>query len=321
MSGGTMPDQVDVLLAEDHAQPISLYFDLEDGQTADLEVVARAALAWTAAIKELAYVLDPSLEVRVEISSGTPGSFTLNSVIEAVRKAKDQPVTLGALAILIILWMGAKVADRAMDGALDRVFGADEKEIVAKFDPEQMKEFEDRLARGLEAKVAQRHIQQVYREAERDPAIRGVGATTKVGQRPQVIVPRAKFAEQAGHGQIRVETITRRVIPSTLRVTLIKPALIRAERRWSLKTPSGEFGFAMKDKDFVERVLSGSTATLMVAGIEMDVETETTEELQNGVWTPTERSVIRVVRLYPPLRQTVLPFSPPENNQPSDDDD
>lgn len=43
-------------------------------------VVARAALSWSAAIKELAFVLDPSLEVRVEIDSGTQCSFSLNSL-------------------------------------------------------------------------------------------------------------------------------------------------------------------------------------------------------------------------------------------------
>ena len=64
--------------------PLSLYLDLEKGATADLEVVSRAALAWSAAIKDLAFILDPSIEIRVEIASGTPGSFSLNSLIRTV---------------------------------------------------------------------------------------------------------------------------------------------------------------------------------------------------------------------------------------------
>jgi hypothetical protein len=37
--------------------PISLYLELEPETAADLEVVARATLAFSAAVKELAYVL------------------------------------------------------------------------------------------------------------------------------------------------------------------------------------------------------------------------------------------------------------------------
>lgn len=58
------------------AQPINLYLDIEPGQVADIEVVARAALAFSKTIKEVVFVLDPSLEIRVEIASGTPGSLS-----------------------------------------------------------------------------------------------------------------------------------------------------------------------------------------------------------------------------------------------------
>ena len=51
--------------------PISLYLELVPDQKADLEVVARAALAFDAAIKELAYIIDPGMEIKVELESGT----------------------------------------------------------------------------------------------------------------------------------------------------------------------------------------------------------------------------------------------------------
>ena len=67
------------------AEPISLYVDLHPGEAPDLEVVARAAIAWSEAIKEIAFLLDPSTEVRIELKSGTEGSLSLNGLLKAVR--------------------------------------------------------------------------------------------------------------------------------------------------------------------------------------------------------------------------------------------
>ncbi|MDB5695099.1 MAG: hypothetical protein JWN21_642, partial [Sphingomonas bacterium] len=51
----------------DRFAPISLYIDLEEGELADLEIVSRAAIAWAEAIREAAFILDPTVEVRVEL--------------------------------------------------------------------------------------------------------------------------------------------------------------------------------------------------------------------------------------------------------------
>jgi hypothetical protein len=52
------------------AGPVNIYLDLEPGQKPDLEATARAMLAFTAAVNELAYVIDPGLEVRIDLGSG-----------------------------------------------------------------------------------------------------------------------------------------------------------------------------------------------------------------------------------------------------------
>jgi hypothetical protein len=66
--------------------PLSLYLDLEPGQTADLEVVAKASLAFVAALKEIAFQIDPLLEIRVELDSGTKGSPSLNARLKSARE-------------------------------------------------------------------------------------------------------------------------------------------------------------------------------------------------------------------------------------------
>ena len=84
--------------------PLSLYIDIEKGKVADLEVVARTALAWDALTKEIFYIADPALDVRVEIVNGTKGSVSLNTIIKAISKvAEKNPkragVIIGLLAI------------------------------------------------------------------------------------------------------------------------------------------------------------------------------------------------------------------------------
>ena len=76
----------------------------------------------------------------------------------------------------------------------------------------------------------------------------------------------------------------------------------------------------MKDKEFLDRVLSGTTAVPLMAGIEMEVEIETAEEFKDGVWIVTDRSVVRVLGLHHPPRQVALPFTA-EDNKPEDDTD
>lgn len=91
--------------------PISLYLDLEPGQVADLEVVARASLAFAAAVKDLAYVIDPSLELRIELASGTEGSLSLNSLLKSIRGKEGEAITLAAIALVILNWFAGHALD------------------------------------------------------------------------------------------------------------------------------------------------------------------------------------------------------------------
>ena len=221
--------------------------------------------------------------------------------------------------IVLALWIGGKVVDHYADGWVDHLPGSEAEEIAVLSD-EQMNILAEKVVRGLEAKKAKQHIQEIYREAERDTAITGIGITEHAGERPENIVPRSEFSLRAGNSQIREVTVSRRIVPTRMTVTLIKPVLVPGERKWGLLTPLGELGFKIKDKDFVNRVLSGTTSIPMVAGIEMDVETETTEEMQGGVWVQVDRVVTHVNGLRSPPEQGVLFFPPTQNNEPPDDD-
>lgn len=290
---------------EDGAEPVSLYLDLEEGKVADMEVVAAAAIAFSRAVKEVAYVLDPSSQVRVELASGTPGSLSLNGLIRAARKIDK--ATLKAIAISVVTYFAFETRDFIFEKIMEAITDGNEKAPAEKrLSQEELNQIQVQVARVVDERIAASQVQQVYREVERDPAIRGVGASTQAGERPEMIVPRSQFAERAAHGEIRDVTVDRRVVPQSIRVVLISPVLLAGDRRWKFRSPYGDFGATIKDKEFLERVLAGRLEIPLAAGIELDVDLETTEERREDVWTPIERSVIKVHGVYPPPTQTDL---------------
>lgn len=294
--------------------PVSLYLDLERGKVADMEVVARAALAFSAAIKEAAFIIDPSLEIRVELASGTEGSLSLNSILRNLKNAKGETLTLAAIAFIVLSWFSNHALDYAFDKIADAVTGENHQE----FTPEQRDELAAIVRQALADGVAKPKVQEVYRALERDPAIKGVGATQEPGARPAIIVPRTEFAERAGHAEPVDQTVSRRVVSEWVHVVLISPVLVEGNRRWKFRSSQGEFGASIKDAGFVESVLKGTTSIRMKAGIEMDIYLETTEEFRNGVWEIVDRSVSGVSNLKEPPAQLDLLSPEGDDDEPAD---
>lgn len=310
--------------------PLSLYLDLEPGETADLDVVAKAALAWSAAIKEIAYVVDPSLHLRIELESGTAGSLSLNAKLRSVAKgvnntasrvktALGQPQVVTTLVITASMWLLMNSAEYTFTRVMDYLTGADAPAEAQELSEEDKADIARRVVEAMRNEQAKAPVRSMYRELERDPAVRGAGLTSTPGKRPDVIVLRAQFASMAGHVEPKIEMIGKRVIAERTRLVLVRPVLERGDRRWGFKGPFGEFGAAVKHHDFIESVLSGTTSVPMMEGIEMTVDLETTEELQDGVWAPVKREVVNVADLHQPYRQDSL-FPPSNENRDAADD-
>jgi hypothetical protein len=296
------------------SQPISLYLDLEPGEQADLVVVANASLAFAAAVKELAYILDPSLDLRIELASGTEGSLSLNSVLRAVKEKVTDPEVLRTIVVVIIVWFATETADWAYHKILDEFFGP-----TSTLSDADMKKISDMVTKILDGHVAQPQVQKVYRELERDPAIKGVGASPKPGARPRNIVPKAEFPSRGGYSRLEEKTIERRERTDRETVTLVSPVLLAGSRRWRFVYREGEFGAPIRDESFLENLLSGRILVPMVAGITMDVELQTIEEKNaDGVWEPIERNILRVDKLAPASSQPSFPFPRPRPPQADD---
>ncbi|MDP3406647.1 MAG: hypothetical protein Q8S03_18305 [Brevundimonas sp.] len=301
--------------------PLSLYLDLEAGTSADLDVVAKAALAWSAAIKEIAYVVDPGIQVRLELESGTPGSLSLNARLKSigpavkqagaqVRAVLSEPQTVRTIIITGAMWLVMNTAEYTFERVMDFLTGADAPPEAQALSDEDKADVARRVVEALRNESAKRPARTVFRELERDSKIVGAGLTTKAGKRPDQIVPRADFPRMAGRVEVRTETLTKRTVPERMRVTLVRPILERSDRRWGFRGAAGEFGASIKHPEFIESVLSGTTAVPMMEGIEMTIDLETVEKFEGGVWVPIEREVVNVVDLHQPMKQAAL-FPPP----------
>jgi hypothetical protein len=66
--------------------PISLYFDVREGEHPNLEVVARTTIEWIEAIRDLASVVAPDLQFEIELIETEDGSLWLSNLIKAVKE-------------------------------------------------------------------------------------------------------------------------------------------------------------------------------------------------------------------------------------------
>lgn len=286
-------------------QPITLYLDLEEGFKPDLATVARAALAFDAAIKEIAFVLDPSLDIRLELESGTEGSLKLNSLMKSIKDGVTDKRVLKAVAFAIACWFVNDVRAYFSEQLIESVIKKETNEVLT---DEEISRIAEEVVKALKGKVGEKQVQKVFEELQRDEAIRGVGVTTIPDNKPSEIVPRAEFRSRSASEVVQeVQQIRTRVSNET--VTLISPVLLASNRRWRFFSNNLEFGASVKDQEFLERLLSGQEPVPMVAGIAMDVTIETKEENVGGVWTIKERNILRVIRTWPVPKQASLDLS------------
>lgn len=291
--------------ADGEEQPVSLYLDLEPGHKPDLEAVARAALAFAGAIRETAYIFDPSMTVRVELLSGTDGSLSLNSLIRAV-KPRDiiTRKRLIAVAIAAAIWFRMETGRWLFDEILNYITGTHHSDLSQ----DDRAEIAKLVADSLEKQIAQKQIGQVYRELETDPAVKGVGATTETGKRPESIVPRSEFARRSGGASDVIETteIIKQTRRSHQSVTVIRPVLEPGKGKWQFSGPYGRFFASVRDQRFLDDLLNGRLAVPMRSGIRMDVDIDTAEENREGVWVPLTRTVIAVRGIHQAAEQEGL---------------
>jgi hypothetical protein len=162
-------------------ETITLYLGLKAGQRADFEVVGLSAAAFAETVKEIAFILEPGLEVRLEFDSGTEGSLKLKAIIKSLTTPESRRKALVTIVTTIGLTLVNDVRGYGVGKFLDHFLA-----------PEQRKELSEedvaRVARAVidinEGKIAKAPVQTMYKQLERDTNIESVGATTRPDDKP-----------------------------------------------------------------------------------------------------------------------------------------
>ncbi|ACL58486.1 hypothetical protein Mnod_3577 [Methylobacterium nodulans ORS 2060] len=277
------------------ADQLSLYLDLEEGQKADLEVAARAAIALTATVREIAAFIDPFSDVKLELIDSSEGSLFLNTKVRFLSAAGPKEMTLYAVLFVCLTWIGTSavgfVVEKIEDHVWEQAFGKD----FAKLSDDDKKDIADLVARAIEANAGKKPSERLYAELSQDPAVKGVAVTKDRNKKPSSIVPRSEFASRSG-GAVRNErVIQRRTTRGIRKVILVSPVLVPGKRRWKFRIGKEEFGAPVHDTQFVDAVLSGKFPIVMKSNVEMTVDLEVTEELNDGHWEAMDYNVWRVL--------------------------
>ncbi len=305
-----MASEVDQLPSSDSfLAPLNLYLDLRPDSLADMEVVGHVSIAFVAMVREVAYIIDPSLDIRVELKRGSEGSLSLDTLIADIKDPTKRKKTLIAVAVAASLFFAQDVASwgigLAMDTATEKeeqMSDAEAKRIdsivrnaLADHRDIDKAEVETIVRRVLNEGVAKKEREEIFRQLAKDPAITNVGASNKLSNRPENMIPRSEFVARGGDAASEPRHETTRTRPARLWVTLISPVLTDTRRRWKIEINGEEFGAYFDDASFVQAMLAGGTGLPLRGNVELDVSIDLHETLIDQEWQLTSPHVVTTV--------------------------
>ena len=175
-------------------ETVTLYVGLKPGEKADFEVVGLAAAAFAEAVKEISYILDPGLDIRLEFDSGTEGSLKLKAIVKTLKSQEGRRAALITLVSTVGMMLVADLRGYGTGKLLDQFLGADQRQQLSDDDVK-------RIAKAVvdikEGRVAKEPVRQMFKQLERDANIESVGAITKPDAKPIDPVPRSEFPARA----------------------------------------------------------------------------------------------------------------------------
>src|SRR6185437_13303001 len=283
---------------------ISLYFQLKEGEKADLEVVATAALEWLGAVRAAAAELEPGAQVRVGLVDADESSLKLNAIFDfleaQIKRIEDglgqyprlRRVAI-ALAIFITTTAGEAVINHFKEPPTAVLSPEDHKFLEE--NRRLLNELLDRIQKNPEIEVRR---QKFFKTIERDQSITGAGISEGPDAAPLVVIPKTQFAEMGGLWALAEDAPSERKIHPVIDVTLISPILRPIPRSWTFQ-PEGlpEFRATMRDKRFLAALDHAHVRESLRTGIKMTLRLEVKEKNVGGVWMVKRRgrSVVEVI--------------------------
>jgi len=292
------------LVVADPADTLGFYVGVQEGEFADLEVVAAAAISWAQSIKAAATALYPEETIRVSLIAAEPGSSRWlakveqsapNKLVEeGKRRWKRVPAIFQLTLGLAVAW--PTTLKPTIEYYRDEITAAAKALGLSSADVEKAKQDADKARATPQVEASQK---QVFRTLQRDPKITGVasGIPRGSGWRPPLI-PSSQFAEADGLFLAEEQSPHERVLPLTLDVLLVSPQLENAPKTWRFRQEGlPPFGAVMRDKAFLAALDRDAVRESMRTKIPMTIRLEVKQRLVNGEWkdVPRTRSVVQVI--------------------------
>jgi hypothetical protein len=120
------------------AEELTLYIGLKDGQRADFEIVGLAAAAFAEAVRDISYILEPGLEVRLEFESGETGSLKLKALLKSLHTKDGQRSALIAVLSTVGLVLVNDVRTYGVGKLLDRYLIPEQRQQLSDEDIERI---------------------------------------------------------------------------------------------------------------------------------------------------------------------------------------
>jgi hypothetical protein len=276
---------------------ISLYFGLKEGERADLEVVAAAAIQWVELVRAAATAIEPNAQVRVELIDANEGSLRLNTIFEwveehlaRIERGSGEYPRLRKLAIALAVFLVVEGPQK-----FEYYFGESPKLELSEEDRRKIDELLKCTRDVPEIDAPRRKF---FKTLERDPSITEIGVAETRDSEPVVTVPSKEFAERGGLWAI-VEEEQERTVRSILDVVLISPVLISEPRTWKFQPVDGlpEFSAVMRDPRFLKALEESHVQERLRTGIQMTIRLEVREYKVGRSWKVKRkgRSVTEVI--------------------------
>lgn len=271
---------------------VSLYFKLEEGQSADLEIISEAAIAWVETLRAAAQAVFPESDVKVELVNVDQSSAIFNTLVDWFDRNADQIVRgydrqpRGRRVVLALAVFTITAAYPTYDVMFGDDFTAEDRAMLKRIEEQTRNDPAVRTARG-----------KFYRIVERERVIEAVGIKEEPKAEPIVLKESKSFEHDDGLFTVESD-IPERVTQSVHEVVLVKPALVHTPRSWTFK-PDGlpEFDAVMRDGKVLNAIQTRGFPEQMREGIRMTIRIETREVLVEGQWKLVRggRSVMRVI--------------------------
>jgi hypothetical protein len=282
----------------DLSDAVSLYLELAPSKEVDLEVAAAMAIDWSRAMKAASAAIEPEFDYRVSLIAAKPGSKHWLAKIERSKPNKfAKEVAKGWEEVPLILRWTIALAVVIPGTAIptwEYWTGSQS------FSETQIQQMDEAFARATQDEGFKGHKRKMYKDAQRDRSITGVGGGVPDGPtwKPIHTVPANQFPLADGLFELDSEP-EKRVTPQELDVILVSPDLENAQRTWVFKQQgiSGKIRAVMRDKRFLDALEKSEVRERFRSEIPMRIRLEIEERLIDGKWKVSRggRSVVEVI--------------------------